>query len=371
MVKVSTLAIAGGSVLLAAGAGIYMQMSGAGSDARSVAALTSVPDVTVQATVSDSVEAETPAQTPLDIDAITLTSLDVAVDAAPKLAVTDRDLIDVIIYAPDEPMAPLLASIDQDDLMNDAAPETAPAATAPISKDLGTGATETAMDCTVDLTGESRAAAMVALTLAAPCHPDSLVSFTHEGMKFSAMTDADGALSVTVPALSASATFLAMLDDGNGAAVEMEVDSLAFYDRSVVQWQGDAGVELHAFEYGAGWDEDGHVWSGAPREAVVAARGEGGFLTRLGDATIDGARIAEVYTFPTGTAKTGGDVALSVEIEVTEANCGQALRADVIEVTDARASTPGELSLTVPACDAVGDFIQLKNLVRDLKIAAR
>ena len=56
---------------------------------------------------------------------------------------------------------------------------------------------------------------------------------------------------------------------------------------------------------------------------------------------------------------------------MTEANCGQALRAEVIEVTDARADAPGELSLTVPGCDAVGDFIQLKNLVRDLKIAAR
>ena len=30
-----------------------------------------------------------------------------------------------------------------------------------------------------------------------------------------------------------------------------------------------------------------------------------------------------------------------------------------------------DLSLSIPACDGVGDFLVLKNLVEDLKIAAR
>lgn len=360
MVKVSTLAIAGGSVLMAAGAGIYMQFSGAGSEPAQVAALVSAPPV---AAATDD---QAPQQTPLELDQITLTSLDLpaAPVVAPLVEETPEEIVSVITGGADtaypaEPMAPILASISDDDLMlGDAPRPVAPQAQAEA-------------ECTVDMTGETRAAAMVALKLVAPCQPEARVSLKHEGMSFTVITDAAGVAEVTVPALSATATFLAMLDDGNGAAVEMEVDTLSFYDRSVVQWQGNAGVELHAFEFGAEWESEGHVWSGAPRESVVAARGEGGFLTRLGDATLDNARMAEVYTFPTGTAKTAGEVELSVEIAVTEANCGQALRAEVIEVTDARAGAPGELSLTVPGCDAVGDFIQLKNLVRDLKIAAR
>lgn len=362
MIKVSTLAIAGGSVLMAVGAGIYMQMSGSGSETAQIAALGPAPDA-----VGDSMtqEAVDPGQTPLDLDRITLTSVDLPPVAAPAwvgedlsfLARSDLDNP----AAPPDPMAPMLASIEEDTLMIGPAPAPAPETDQVLVVD----------SCTVDLTGENRAAAMVALRLVAPCQPDARVTFRHEGMVFSALTDAEGKVEVTVPALSMTASFLAMLEDGNGAAVELEVDTLGFYDRSVVQWQGNAGIELHAFEYGAAWEEDGHVWSGAPRDAVIAARGEGGFLSRLGDATLEDGHVAEVYTFPTGTAKTAGDISLTVEIEVTDLNCGQALKADVIEVTDALPGKPAELTLTVPGCEAVGDFIQLKNLVQDLKIAAR
>ena len=350
MVKVSTLAIAGGSVLMAAAAGIYMQMSEPG--APKVAAMKAAPSVSPMPVAASAIA---PADPALEMQQVALTSSDISV--APKTAIKTNMVEIVPLDTPSEPMAPIMASIAKDDLMLGTAP-------APQSEDL-------TKDCTVDLAGENRAAAMVALHLAAPCQPNAPVTFLHEGMSFSAMTDAAGDLRVEVPALAEVATFLAMLDNGNGAAVEMEVDTLGFYDRSVVQWRGDAGFGIHAFEFGASWAGDGHVWFGAPREAAVAARGEGGFMTRLGDAGMDNSQIAEIYTFPTATAKSSGEVELSVEVEVTAANCGQDLQADVIEVIDGRAGKPGTLSLTVPGCDAVGDYIQLKNLVRDLKIAAR
>jgi hypothetical protein len=328
-----------------------MQMSGTTEPQPKVAALSKVPEVAT----------DLPAETeePVELDAITLTSSDLTASAT---VLTDGPQItsDVVLWAPMAPvvaMEPVLASLDTDKVPQpvEPAPET-------VSQ---------TDDCVIDLTGETRAAAMVALSLSAPCQPNARVTFKHEGMTFTAFTDADGGFEVEVPALSEAATFFAILEDGNGAAIEIEVDTLGFYDRSVVQWQGRSGVELHALEYGAAWEDDGHVWSGAPREAAVAARGEGGFLTRLGDETLTDGRMVEVYTFPTATARVEGDVSLSVEIEVTEANCGRELRADVIEVTDAIIGQKGELSLSVPDCDAIGGYIQLKNLVRDLKIAAR
>lgn len=361
MVKVSTLAIAGGSLLLAAGAGVYMQMSGA-SDSPQVAALSSVPQIPAQTQIDEPATAPEPSNADgLEIDSITLTSSTLPAQSAPTSAIIDPETNPVrTLLEPSEPMAPVLASLSDQ-----------PLSAAPDTGSLSEPEVATADDCLVDLTGESFAAALVTLQLSAPCHTMARVDFKHDGMSFSAMTDADGKIDILVPALSESAMFIAMMEDGNGAAVEMEIDTLAFYDRSVVQWTGGPGVELHAFEYGAQWGDDGHVWAGAPREVVVAARGEGGFLTTLGDPAIPGGHMAEVYTFPTGTARVGGDVALSIEVEVTAGNCNRDLSARVIEVTDAQAGKPGELTLAMPGCDAVGDFIQLKNLVSDLKIAAR
>ncbi|WP_136636142.1 hypothetical protein [Pseudooceanicola onchidii] len=367
MVKVSTVGIAAGSLLLAAGAGFYMQMTGGTPEQPQMAALSTAPTVTTTV-----VEATPPeAEDAVSLSEIELTSSEIAAPVTAEVSKPEMALPE--ITAPSDAVAPILASVEVMETAEDQLQEVPlTESPAPVTAvDTGTEDEATGTACLVDMTGESRAAAMVALHLVAPCNPDTTVTFRHDGMIFTKVTDADGVIDVTVPALSETATFLAMLDDGNGAAVEMEVDTLGFYDRSVVQWQGNAGIELHAFEFGADWAGDGHVWSGAPRDAAVAARGEGGFLTRLGDDSLPGARVAEVYTFPTGTAKIAGDVTLSVDVEVTAANCGKDIGAEVIEVDDGRVGTPGKLSLAVPGCDAVGDFIQLKNLVSDLKIAAR
>lgn len=374
MVKVSTLAIAGGTLLLAAGAGMYMQMSTPSSDTPQVAALMDAPEqasdlVEPQATIAEKSE-----EADVELASIALTSSELPAQSSPAIdaIISDAPVVELKSYEDAEPVAPMLVALSDDDVVAEPAPMAEPSAVpAPQDEDPAPEQVLTEADCLVDMIGEARAAAMVLLTLNAPCQPTAKVTFKHEGMTFTGMTDGNGSYEVLVPALSETATFIAMLDDGNGAAVEMDVDTLGFYDRSVVQWQGDSGVELHAFEYGAEWNGEGHVWSGAPRDVSVAARGEGGFMTRLGDADMTDARLAEVYTFPSGTAKIAGEITLSVEVEVTEANCGHDLRADVIQVEGARAGKPGELSLAVPGCDAVGDFIQLKNLVQDLKIASR
>ena len=72
-------------------------------------------------------------------------------------------------------------------------------------------------------------------------------------------TDSQGELFVTIPALSDTAVFMADLGNGKGAAATVEVPSLQFYDRAVVQWQGDAGIHLHAMEFGAAFGDEGHI----------------------------------------------------------------------------------------------------------------
>ena len=81
--------------------------------------------------------------------------------------------------------------------------------------------------------------------------------------------------------------------------------------------------------------------------------------------------LAEVYTYPRFGAGAGGDIVLSVEAEVTMRNCGQEIEAQALETQqDGRIQTKN-MALAVPACDAVGNFLVLNNLLQDMKIAAR
>ena len=201
--------------------------------------------------------------------------------------------------------------------------------------------------CDITAEAEAVAAAMVKLTLDATCLPNERLTVHHNGMIFTEVTDDKGRLNVTVPALS----------------------ELSGFNRIVLQWKGAAGFELHAREFGADYGDAGHVWSGAPRDMTAAVLGEGGFMTRNGDTDTSDPLMAEVYSFPVAAAAQEGDVALSVEAEVSEANCGLEIEAQALELRGSDQVKTQNLTLAVPDCDAVGNFLVLNNLLQDLKVA--
>lgn len=245
----------------------------------------------------------------------------------------------------------------------------AASATSGIAADLPVEEPAPSFSCDITLTANPAAAAMVELSLSAPCMANESFTLHHNGMMFTEVTDAEGARNLTVPALSETALYMLSFANGETAAVTAEVTSVAYYDRVVVQWQGQAGLQIHAREYGADYGQAGHVWVDAARDMAMAARGEGGFLTRHGAGAAETVRMAEVYTFPTGIAQQGGDVVLSVEAEVTELNCGRDVQAQSIEIHEGGRARVQDLVLAMPHCDATGDFLVLKNMVNDLKIA--
>ena len=63
--------------------------------------------------------------------------------------------------------------------------------------------------------------------------------------------------------------------------------------------------------------------------------------------------------------------ALSVETEVSQANCGLEIEAQSLEVGTQGTVKTQNLTLAVPECDAIGDFLVLNNLLQDLKVAAK
>lgn len=226
-------------------------------------------------------------------------------------------------------------------------------------------------DCEATMTAIPAAGAMMTVSLSAPCHGSERVTMHHNGMMFSDLVQPDGTLQVTIPALAQTALVIASFLDGSGAAAKTEVTSVPFYDRVVLQWRGNAGLQLHAREFDAQYFTDGHVWHGADTDASRAATGEGGFLTSLGNADAPNALMAEVYTFPSATTEASGTVALTVETEILASNCNSVVEAQTLEIRNGKDLHAKELTVDVPSCETVGDFLMLKNIVEDLTIAAK
>lgn len=224
-------------------------------------------------------------------------------------------------------------------------------------------------ECPVDLTAQARPAAMAALEISAPCQPNARVTLHHQGMIVTVLTDDEGLARVEFPALAENAVFIAALPNGEGAMTSLTMPEVALFDRAVLQWQGETGLGLHALEFGAQYDEPGHVWSGS-----TGTPGEdqtGGFLVRLGDQAADDPYMAEIYTFPTGVSSATGEVLLSVEAEITASNCEREIAAQSIQIFPNADTEAADLVMAVPTCDAVGDYLVLKNMLRDLTLAAR
>jgi len=223
------------------------------------------------------------------------------------------------------------------------------------------------LGCKVTATAMPVAMAMVDLDISASCFTNERVTIHHNGMMFTQVTDEAGQLFVSVPALSDRAVFIIAFGDGKGTVALTNVPALANYERVVVQWTGNAGFQIHAREFGAAYGEVGHVWSGATSDAPLGA----GFVTRLGDADTLAPQMAEIYTFPSGATAKSGVVALSVEAEVTQANCGRDISAQSLEIRGRSTLRTRDLVMAMPNCTALGDFLVLNNLVDDLKIVAR
>ncbi|NKX45186.1 hypothetical protein [Roseicyclus persicicus] len=278
--------------------------------------------------------------------------------AAPALPLTaDTAGVRLPASAPMPPALPVAAGAPVPAPLPDAAPQAAPATDIARSP-LG-------LPCGLEVAGTAMPGAMVALDVMDPCRPGMRVEVEHAGLTFAAATDAMGLLTLDVPALEAPAIFTVRLADETLGMALVPVPDLGGIGRVAVAWEEDRAIELHAFENDAAFGAPGHVWQDAPGDVTLVTAGTGGVLTRLGDPTVEAPRIAQVYTYPVAVA---GALALSVDIPVTSASCGQPVRAQSLRLRDGAVETQ-EIRLTLPGCDAVGDYLVLQNLFDDLRLA--
>ncbi|CAD0184485.1 hypothetical protein RUESEDTHA_01367 [Ruegeria sp. THAF57] len=219
------------------------------------------------------------------------------------------------------------------------------------------------MDCKLSARARAVPGAAAALTVRAPCHPNHRVEVLHSGLTVTQMTDEKGRMELTLPALSEYAIFLISVDDQNGTVATTHVPDLNQYNRIALQWTGKTDLQIHALEFGASYGGAGHV-SSDPN-----AQGAGNVVT-LGHSGLESARNVEVYSFPAAQVSQSGSIALTVEAEVTDANCDRDLSVQSFELRSDRRLTSREMTLNLPNCTQTGEFLVLNNLIEDLTIAA-
>ena len=220
--------------------------------------------------------------------------------------------------------------------------------------------------CPISLELSNADNALIAVTLVAPCHANERVVLKHAGLTITAKTTLTGALFADLPALVQAAEVEVMFKDNTTVAASVAMPELATLRRFAVQWQQDDAFQLHGFEDGSDFGGAGDVSAATPHQPVAGAPAKGGFLTELGDASTDLPMLAQVYTYPSDS-KIKPEIV--VEAAVTEATCGREVLGQTLQTT-AGGVKVSDMSLAMPDCDAVGDYLVLKNLVPDMTIAS-
>jgi hypothetical protein len=220
--------------------------------------------------------------------------------------------------------------------------------------------------CTPKLRLSPAPAAMLRLSLDAPCNASERVVIHADGLAFTALTSDQGRLTLALPAMHDPAKVAVRLAGGARATATAAVPALAGLSRVAVQWMGRDAFRIDALEFGAGFGTPGDVSPDNPRGPDAT---DGGFLTDLGDASVPRPMRAEVYTVPKART-TGGKVEVLVQAPVTPGTCGRDLLGQMLT---AGAAAPADVTLAMPACDpaSTGQFVALPGLAPVLQVASR
>ncbi|TCP61064.1 hypothetical protein EV663_10610 [Rhodovulum bhavnagarense] len=197
------------------------------------------------------------------------------------------------------------------------------------------------------------------LSVAAPCRLHSRLNVKFGPVEFTAMTDHVGAWSATLPPLSEGGLTIAFED---GAVLTHHVVARADDMQSVAALVSPADAGMRLVLHDPGTDEGGasHLEAGTPPVGL-------GRFYLLGAPELAGGRVTQVYAAPVGAPP----ARLSVEVEVTPANCGRDVAGFAALAAPDGTLRPHPISFAVPGCDALGEYLVLKNLAPSRTLALR
>lgn len=223
--------------------------------------------------------------------------------------------------------------------------------------------------CQAKLDAVPAVAALVDLTLTAPCNRNASFVIRHGSMLFSERTDADGNARLRVPALSVDARFTVSFANVETAAVAVNMPDVRSRHRVVLQWRGTDNLKLHALEFGAQIGEPGHIWTASTAAAETAEGAAHGFMVHLGRTDTDIPYQAEIYTHPINTDGVADEIQLDVGAVVTAENCGRALDAVAIQSVGGETGLR-QLRIPMPSCNAQTASLLVPNMFADMALTA-
>lgn len=217
-------------------------------------------------------------------------------------------------------------------------------------------------DCLPSLDLVPEPDAMIGVTIVAPCHPGERIVLAHEGLTITLSSTATGSVFTSIPALVAMGTVTARWADGTETMASIDIPEAADIDRFAVQFPASDPLALNAYAEGADYGGPGHsrptALTDLPPGASVA-----GTVLALGSAEVDLPLLAHVYTYSGRDRRS-----LTIEAEVTEATCDRELLGETIESRNGRTAVQ-DLTLAMPSCDAIGEFLVLNITPEDLTLA--
>ena len=214
----------------------------------------------------------------------------------------------------------------------------------------GLGEAPEIAQCPVNVIAVPEVDATVRLIVQSICRPSASFDVHHNGVVFSERTDDMGRAVLKMPALAVDASVFVSFTDGGNAAATTSVPDAANYKRVVLQWED------------------------LPAEIARIARDEGetvGHLDRLGAHTGEAPSFAEIYSFPASLDLAEGLQDLSVRLDVTPDNCARNLIAQSFHVYPGADLRMKDIRITLPDCEQVGTFLELKKVMGAQTLAAR
>lgn len=149
-----------------------------------------------------------------------------------------------------------------------------------------------------EITSRRGPGAYSVLRIASSCRAGEVITLSHAGLDFSAQLDNTGRAEVSLPVMDIDSGVVAIFGDGGRTVTPLDYDDRAvdLALRVAVTWTTPVDLDLHVFEYAAGFGADGHVWQENPRAFREVRRAGGGYLASF-PALKAGGQSIEVYTF--------------------------------------------------------------------------
>ncbi|TVP73083.1 MAG: hypothetical protein EA339_04660 [Rhodobacteraceae bacterium] len=213
-------------------------------------------------------------------------------------------------------------------------------------------------ECQPVLSVRATVDALIAVTLDAPCHPDTPLVISHADLAFSQRTDALGRYSGFIPALMPEARLDLFLGDDVFLEAQVTIGDLDDHIRIVAQWTGAIDLRLHGFHSGADFGAAGHLHAANPFDPDT----EGAFLIALDENDSPDAMRAEIFSIPAQLAPASrAELALAFDSTL----CGQTVSAYILTLGAGRMSDVAEARFTTPDCPADAGL-----LIMDLPLPA-